>query len=163
MLPNIINNSNKSEAKNTKPDTDYELNWLSYKEAIKYDKIKKCNYYFSLISSKQLIIFTFCSYSDYILELSKNLLFLSFALHYTTNALFFNETNMHQIYEDKGKFNFRYQLPFVLYSAIISTVTLRLILQILVLTDKDVLKSKATINQPSGCKFEKTKIKMHQN
>ena len=52
--------------------------------------------------------------------------FLSFALHYTTNALFFTESNMHQIYLDEGKYNFVYQSKFILFSAIASTIILRL-------------------------------------
>ena len=159
MLQNITNN-NKSEASNKKPDTDYELNWLSYKEAIKHDKRSKCKYYFSLINSKQLIIFTFCSFKDYNSGVIKKfMIFLSFALHYTTNALFFNENNMHQIYEDKGKFNFSYQLPFILYSALISTFTLRLMLQILVLTDKDVLQVKQQLTRPLAINMKKQKLK----
>ena len=53
---------------------------------------------------------------------------------------------MHQIYEDEGKYNFPYQLPKILISAAGSTVILRIILHILVLTDKNVLQVK---NQPS--------------
>ena len=68
--------------------------------------------------------------------------FLLFAIHYTVNALFFTESIMHQIYEDKGKYNFVYQLPQVAYSALISTFVLRVILHTLVLTDKDVLQVK---------------------
>ena len=49
----------------SKPDTDYELNWLSYEDALRYEKRTKCDYYISLIIYKQLIIFTFCSFNDY--------------------------------------------------------------------------------------------------
>ena len=55
----------------------------------------------------------------------KFMLFLSFALHYTTNALFFDESNLHQIYEDKGKFNITFQLPKIIFSALISTLVCR--------------------------------------
>ena len=129
-----------------KPDTDYEFNWLSYKDALKYDKRENCDYYCSLIKSKQLFIFTFCSFNDYNSGIIKKfMLFLSFALHYTVNALFFDEANMHQIYEDKGQFNFEYQTPFIISSAIISNFVMRIILHTLVLTDKDILKIKYTI------------------
>ena len=81
-----------------KPDIDYELNWLTYEEALRYDKRSNCDYYGSLIKSKQLFIFTFCSFNDYNSGIIKKfMLFLSFALHYTTNALFFDESNLHQI------------------------------------------------------------------
>ena len=153
MLQNkIINNENKKQENpninNIKPDTDYEFNWLSYKDALKFDKRSNCEYYASLLRSKQLFIFTFCSFNDYNSGIIKKfMLFLSFALHYTINALFFNQSTMHQIYEDKGKFNFLYQIPKILLSAIISTIILRLILQFLVLTDKDVLQVKKQENK----------------
>ena len=54
---------------------------------------------------------------------------------------------MHQIYEDEGKYNFRFQLLNIILSAIISTVTLRLMLQILVLTDKDIVEIKLQPNK----------------
>ena len=85
--------------------------------------------------------------------------FLSFALHYTINALFFDESNFHQIYEDKGEFNFEYQIPKIIFSAIISTVTLRLILQFLVLTDKDILKVKNQKNKEEAIKMKKDRLK----
>ena len=49
---------------------------------------------------------------------------------------------MHKIYEDEGKYNFSYQFPKILISAISSTVILRIILYTLVLTDKSVLEVK---------------------
>ena len=49
---------------------------------------------------------------------------------------------MHRIYEDQGKYNFTYQLPYILISALTSTIILRVMLQGLVLSDKSVLKVK---------------------
>ena len=139
-IPKNINSEAKIVFYRDKPDTDYELNWLNYKEALIYDKRETGEYYCSLIRSKQLFVFTFCSFNDYNSGVVKKFMFfLSFALHYPTNALFFDESNMHQIYEDEGYYNFRYQLPYILYSSIISTVTLRLMLHNLVLTDKDII------------------------
>ena len=40
----------------------------------------------------------------------------------TINALFFTESTLHKIYEDKGEFNFVYQIPQILYSTIISRI-----------------------------------------
>jgi hypothetical protein len=124
-------------------DNDYELNSLSYPEALKYDKRTCCDYYMSLIKYKQLFAFTFCSFNDYNSGIIKKfILFLSFALHYTINALFFTDSNMHQIYEDGGDYNFSYQFPKILISAISSTVILRIILHTLVLADKSILQVK---------------------
>ena len=143
-----------------KPDTDYELNWLSYENVLIFDKRTNCDYYGALIKSKQLFIFTFCSFNDYNSGIIKKfILFLSFALHYSTNAFFFTEDNMHQIYEDKGKFNFEYQISNILYSAVISNFVLRIMLQTLVLTDKDILEVKLQETKPLAINMKYQKLK----
>ena len=48
---------------------------------------------------------------------------------------------MHKIYEDKGSFNFIYQLPQIIYSSIISAV-LNVLLKLLALTEAKILKFK---------------------
>ena len=154
------NIAKKADINNIKPDTDYELNWLSYPEALKYDKISSCEYYCSLIRTKQLFIFTFCSLDDYNSGVIKKFtLFLSFAIHYAISALFFTNSNLHQIYEDKGEYNFSYQYPFVLGSAIISNLVMRLMLQFLVLTDKDVVEVKQQSSKALAFIMEKNKLK----
>ena len=128
---------------------DYELNNLSFEMALKYDKRTCCDYYFSLIRTKQLVFFSFCNFNDYNSGIIKKFIFfLSFALHYTINALFFTDKTMHQIFEDGGKYNIIYQLPYCTYSALISTIILRIILSTLVLTEKSILvvKSQPNIN-----------------
>ena len=121
---------------------DYELNSLSYEDAIKYDQRTYWEYYFSLIRTKQLIVFTFYTYTDYNSRILKIYLFLfAFALFYIVNALFFNDSTMHQIYEDQGTFNFIYQIPQILYSTIIS-VAIKTILNILSLTEKNIIEIK---------------------
>ena len=160
LFRNKTKNTKTKENQQLKPDTDYEYNWLEYEEAIKYDKRTNCDYYGSLIKNKQLFIFTFCSYNDYNSGVVKKfMLFLSFSLHYTSNALFFTESNLHQIYEDEGKFNFEYQYSYILFSAIISTAVLRIMLQFLVLTDKDVLEVKKQTNKNAAVNMKKEKLK----
>ena len=56
---------------------------------------------------------------------------------------------MHQIYEDEGSFNISYQLPKILITSVASTVLLRIMLEALILTDRNVLK----------VKHQKTKVK----
>ena len=87
------------------------------------------------------------------------MIFLSFALHYTANALFFTESTMHQIYEDEGKYNFEYQFPKIIFSAIISTLVLRIMLQTLVLTDKDILEVKRRTTKDLAIKMKRKKLK----
>ena len=124
-------------------DNDYELNFLNFSEALKYDKRELREYYCSLICYKQIIIYSFFNIGDYTSGIIKKFIFfLSFALHYASNAVFFNDNVMHQIYIDNGSYNFIYQIPFICYSFIISNVVLRIIMETLVLVEKNVLEIK---------------------
>ena len=61
-------NENKEEMDEKdfmKCTNDYELNNLSYELALKYDKREFCDYYFSLIRSKQIVFLSFCDFNDY--------------------------------------------------------------------------------------------------
>ena len=58
------------------------------------------------------------------------------------NALFFNDNTMHKIYEDKGKFQFIYQLPQIIYSSIISII-INILLKLLALSESDILALKS--------------------
>ena len=154
--PNKVQNNNQKK----KRFNDYELNWLEYKEAIQYDKRTCGDYYCSLIKNKQLFIFTFFSFNDYNSGIIKKFIFfLSFALHYTANALFFNDETMHQIYEDHGEFNFTYQIPKIAISAVISTLVLRIMLHALVFTDKNVVEVKKQNNYNMAIKKKKQILK----
>ena len=116
--------SNKlfKESKNLINYTDNELNSLSYKESLIYDKRTYCQYYLSLLRTNNLLVFTFCSNNDYNSTIIKIFLFFYFfSVHFTINTLFFNDSTMHKIYEDNGSFNFIYQIPQIIYSTIIST------------------------------------------
>ena len=122
---------------------DYELNSLKYDLVLQYDKRNYWEYYISLIKTKELIVFTFFTNTDYNSRVLKIILFLlSFTLFYTVNALFFNDSTMHQIYEDEGEFNFIYQIPQILYSTIISTV-IKVIISFLSLTESNLAKIKS--------------------
>ena len=139
-------------------DNDYELNNLSFIIAIKYDKRTFCDYYCSLIKMKQIIYFSFCDFNDYNSGIIKKFIFfLSFALHYTINALFFTDKTMHQIYVDEGEYNFSYQSINCFSSAIISTIILRIILVTLVLTEKSILEVKKQETEKSA-KDKKKKV-----
>ena len=48
------------------------------------------------------------------------LFFFSFCLDFAINALFFTDDTIHKIYQDKGDFDFLYQLPQILNSTLIS-------------------------------------------
>ena len=137
------NKKNKSENISKLFETDYELNNALYEDALRFDKRSGCDYYSSLLKSKQIFIFTFLNFEDNNSGIIKKyIFFLSFALHYTINALFFNDSNMHQIFKDEGKYNIGYQLPFIFLSTFLSIVILRMILILLVLTDKNIFEIK---------------------
>ena len=146
----ITNNNSKSNNEKTQQkliETDYELNNASFEEAKKFDKRSRCQYYFSLLKNKQIFIFTFLNFDDYNSGvIRKFIFFLLFALHYTINALFFSDSNMHKIYIEQGKYDVNSQFIFILISAVLSTVLLRIILITLVLNDRNIIEIK---NQPN--------------
>ena len=138
---------------------DYELNSLCYEDALKFDKRTFFEYYISLIKINQLIIFSFCLSSDYNSKIIKICFFLFiFAMYYILNALFFTDATMHKIYENKGQFDFIYQLPHIIYSTLIS-ILLKQIISILCLTEKDIVKIKKEETYESSLKTKKTILK----
>ena len=162
----VSNNYKKSNCLHKKEDiqnnklikinyNDSELNNLSYEKALKLDKRTYIQYYFSLLRMKQILIFTFYTYTDYNSKIIKIILILfSFALYFTINALFFNDKTLHKIYEDQGKFNFIYQIPNILYSTIITTA-INVILKFLSLTEKNILDIK---NETENIEIKSSKI-----
>ena len=142
---NKINNDKKKnfiETNSIMKYNDYELNSLKYNEALLNDKRKYLEYYFSLLRTKHILIFAIIPSNDYNSTIIKICLFLfSFALFFSVNALFFNDSTIHQIYEDEGQFKFIYQLPKIIYSTIISSV-INTIIRFFSLSEKDILKLK---------------------
>jgi hypothetical protein len=119
---------------------DEELNSLTYKEALEYDKRTYIQYYWALIKKKQLFLFTFVLNNDYNIFIIKLALFLfSFSLYFCVNTLFFEDKTMHNIYINKGKLNILKQIPIILYSSIISAV-ISAIIKLFALSEKEVLK-----------------------
>ena len=143
---------------------DRELNELSFELALKYDNRTFCQYYLSLIRTKHDLFFTFFNNNDYNIKIIKIDLFLfGFSLYYVVNALFFNDNTMHKIYEDKGSFNFIYQLPQIIYSSIISAL-IKAILKILALSEGAILeykslKKKEKLSEKEKTLYENLKIK----
>ena len=141
---NVIldNKEDLEKARKIMSYNDEELNNLEYELALKLDTRSYCLYYISLLKTKHNLIFTFFNNNDYNSKLIKiNLFLFSFALYYATNTLFFNDNTMHKIYEDKGNFNFIYQLPQIIYSFLISSV-INTLLKILALSQELILDLK---------------------
>ena len=139
---NIKNDINKINNKAINNYNDYELNNLSYEEALEKDKRSYLQYYFSLLRTKHLLIFTFYTNTDYNSKIIKISLFLfSFGLYYTINALFFNDSTLHKIYINKGSFNIIFQIIQAFYSSIISYF-ISLIIKFLSLSEKSIIEIK---------------------
>ena len=102
-------------------------------------------------------MFSFAPYNDYNSKIIKIFLFFfSFCLDFTINALFFSDDTMHKIYEDKGKFDFLYQMPQILYSTIISKVIDSLIRKF-ALSQDNIVELK---NQKGSIDLKKIKSKI---
>ena len=122
-MENTIKNKNKNDEilKNINVNinyNDYEFNNLGYEDSIKLDKRTYSQFYISLLKTKHSLINLFIS--DYNPKIIKLILFLfSFSLNFNANALFFTDESLHNIYEEKGKFNINYEIPKILYSLVI--------------------------------------------
>ena len=141
---NTINNKKTQIKSKNRIDyfVDKELNSFKYIEALKYDKRTYIQYYISLLKIKHLFIFCFITKNDYNSRIIKISLFLfSFALLYTINSFFFQDNEIHKIYEDKGNFDFIYQIPQIIYSTIISAI-INLLIKFLSLSDSNIISLK---------------------
>ena len=137
--------------------TDYEINNLEYKIALIEDKRTYFEYYWSLLKSKHLFLFSFIPNNDYNSTIIKiSLFFFSFALYYTINALFYTDNTMHDIYINNGKYNFIYQIPKIIYSNLISTV-INTLMYNLSLSEKKIIQNKKQKSKDIETKIHKLK------
>ena len=142
---NNLNNTIEIYKKNktiTYKLSDEEINSLEYNDAILIDKRTFCQYYFSLLLRKHIILFTFFSKNDYnLIHIKINIFFLSFSLFFALNVLFFTDKTMHKIYESKGIYYLIIQLPKIIYSSLITSV-FNLIIRKFALSDKNIIDLK---------------------
>ena len=126
---------------------DLEINSLPYDEALINDKRTFIQYYLSLLRANHLLIFAFYKndedYNSRIIKIF--LFFFFFSVHLTVNALFFTDKTMHKIYLDEGTFNFIYQIPQIIYSALISGF-INAIIKYLSLSQKIIIEIKREKN-----------------
>ena len=119
---------------------DSELNYLLYKEAILYDKRTFGEYYCNLNRIKILFLFPFYPFDDYNIKIIKICIFLlSFILYFAINTFFFNDSTLHQIYLDGGKYNFSYFLPNIIFSFILSYFII-ILLKYFFLSERNILE-----------------------
>ena len=130
------------EKKEKESYNDYEINNLDYELAILYDKRTFCEYYISLLKIKHPIIFSFCPIRDYNMMMIKICIFsLSFSVYYVINLEFFNLKVIHKLYEDEGKYDFKYFLPKVALAFIICNF-INIITKLIFLSERNILEIK---------------------
>ena len=127
--------------KNNIPDC--EMNSFDYSEALSYDNRTYFQYYKSLLKVKQLFIFAFFPNDDYNSRLIKIGIFVfSFNIHYATNFVYFlNEKIIHKIYENNGKYDVIFFLPFIVITFVISHI-ITIFLKIIFLSDSNIIDIK---------------------
>ena len=106
-----------------------------------------------------LLLFLFFSFwprFDYNSRIIKIFLFFfNFSVSFFANSLFFNDETMHQIYEEKGAFNFIYNLPQIIYSSLISCFIFGVI-KILATTDSNIIELKEKSNKKNVHEMKET-------
>ena len=114
---------------------NYELNNLKYEKAIKLDKRKIKEIYWSLLKRDHLILSIFCNPNDF------NIIYIKFArliflicTDIALNVFFFSDETMHRMFLDYGKYNFIQQIPQIIYSKLASQI-IQLLIDFLSLTD----------------------------
>ena len=131
-----------AEKKEEEELDSFELNQLNFKKAINLDKRTFIQMYWSLLRREHPIIFTFFVYDDYNLLYIKIVRFVFLLGTYMIiNVFFFSNETFHQLYVDKGKYDFVQQIPQIIYSTII-TGLIEILLCCLSLTDKSIYKIK---------------------
>ena len=136
-----FNEKQKEKIKYILSYIDSELNNLTYKKALEYDKRSYFQYYISLLLTNHNFFKIFNKRDYNACSIKILLFFFDFASNYAVNALFFNDETMHQIYNDGGDFNFVYQLPQIIYSTVISII-IDSIISFLGLSQDDILSVK---------------------
>ena len=138
---------NDKDAKKNIKYIDEELNRMDFEEALEYDKRTYWQYYWSLLKKKHMIVLTFVSNDDYnVFTLKFSLFILSVALFFSINTLFFNDSSMHRIFIERGKYNLLYQIPQVIYSTLISFL-MTFILKKLSLSQNELIDIKKELDQ----------------
>ena len=114
---------------------DYELNHMTYKEALLYDKRTYFQYYLSLIKTKHMIYFTFILKTDYNPTLLKYSIFiLAFCFIFVVNTIFIGDVSL--LNKDE---KFIYQIPQFIYIIIIFSI-LTEVIKYFFLPEKEIVK-----------------------
>ena len=128
----------KNQIDNFRILDDYELNNLSYQEALKLDNRTFIQIYCSMIRKKHLIMFVFCTPNDFNLSYIKFSKFIFLiGTNFAMNVLFFFDESMHKIYINSDGFNFIQQIPQIIYSSLVSSF-IEFIISFLILSEAEI-------------------------
>ena len=120
--------------------TEEDLNLADFEEAKKFDKRAFIKYYWSLLKMKQLIIFTFYTYTDHNLRIIKIALFMLFlSFYFAFTALFFNDKIMREIYTYKGNTDAAIHVTNILLSSACCLI-MNFIVRLISLSERDIHK-----------------------
>ena len=144
-LLSVENNIEQKKKPKKRIYDDYELNDMPYFKALIYDKRTYFQYYISLLKIKHIFIYIiFPLHNDPNSKIIKGCLFLfTFALYFTVNGLFFDDSTIHEIYIQKGEFNFIYHFPQKIYSIIIASIV-NILIKYFSLSSNDIMRLKNT-------------------
>jgi len=159
-LGRILNNKNNNNKKNLstiiKSKTqvklvynEYELNSFDYRNAILGDKRTCCDYYLSLLKRKNPLIFSFCPINDYNSMIIKTCIFsLSFSIYYAINFAFFDDSIMHKIYEEGGKYDVVFFISKITIS-FFASYYITVIIKLIFLSERNILliRNQLTLSQ----------------
>ena len=124
ITSNNYNKNSKNKKENNNTDTkDYDLS--EYSIALEKDKRNFSELFKSISKKKQIFIFAFKD-DKFIKLLKISLIPFCLVNYFTTNVFFFTDKVIHQIYLDKGSYNFPYQIRIICLSALISSLFLYL-------------------------------------
>ena len=127
-----IDNQDQKKKKYTQDDVkvrlayfynDREINGLKFPDAKKIDDRTFGQIYISKIKTKNIFIFTFGVCDDYNSAEIKICLFLFWlSLSCFFEALFFDDSTLHKIYKDRGKYKFIHHLGKIFFSMVLSRI-----------------------------------------
>ena len=120
--------------------TDNELNNLSFSDAVVLDKRSFFQIYFSLIKTKQILLFALGCKNDFNPRSMKiSFMFSIFAIFLTCNTIFISDLTLHNLYISEGKIDIFSNITKIGFSAVISA-TIKNILILVCFPEKDILK-----------------------
>ena len=120
-----------------------EINSLSYNDALLTDKRTLCEIYYSVLMTRQLLLFTFNSKNDFNSRTIKICFLLNiFALSFTINTLFMDDNIMHDLVVLHGKIGIFFNLSNIIITAVI-TIAIKNILVAIIFTENDIISMRA--------------------